>query len=164
MNYTKQFSMINVSTKQPSQRRAIACGTIVLGPDAYPQVRDRTLPKGDALALAETAGIQGAKRCAEWIPLCHPIALDGVQIDTLLDDGPKSVTIYAQVVAFARTGVEMEALTAVQSALITIWDLAKQIEADLRIDDIRLLLKEGGKQGRWLNPDGVPEWINDSSD
>ena len=156
------FGMINVSSKHPTPRRAMACGTIWLGQQGYTAVRDRTLPKGDALALAEIAGIQAAKRCADWIPLCHPLALDGVQIDNVLDASEASVTIYAQVAAYAKTGVEMEALTAVQAALLTIWDLAKQVEANLLIGNTRLLLKQGGKQGFWRNPDHIPEWINDN--
>lgn len=156
-----KFQMINVRSKPATERRAIACGTIWLGEHAYPLVRDRTLAKGDALALAEMAGIQGAKHCTEWIPLCHPVALEGVKIDHVLDDDAAAVTIYAQVAANAKTGVEMEALTAVQAALLTIWDMAKPFEANLHIGETSLLLKEGGKQGRWLNPDGVPEWLND---
>ncbi|MCG5529493.1 cyclic pyranopterin monophosphate synthase MoaC [Halorhodospira halochloris] len=164
MREHNQLQMIDVSSKRATPRRAVACGTIWLGPIAYPQVRDRTLPKGDALALAETAGIQASKRCSDWIPLCHPLALDGARVDCELNDTNASLTIYAQVAAHAKTGVEMEALTAVQAALITIWDLAKQVEANLIIGNTRLLLKEGGKQGCWLNPDGVPEWIKNEHD
>ncbi|MBK1733792.1 hypothetical protein CKO15_00535 [Halorhodospira abdelmalekii] len=144
------FAMVNIQEKAPTHRQALACGTIYLGKRAFAHVRDRTLPKGDALLLAETAGLLAAKQTAHWIPLCHPLPLDAIQIRHELNPTTFSVTLYAEVAAHTKTGVEMEALTAVQAGLLTIWDLAKQIEPDLTIGDVRLLIKEGGKSGRWV--------------
>ena len=151
-----QYRMIDVGGKNVTRRRAIATGRIRLGSVAYPMVRDRSLPKGDPLMLAETAGILAAKKTADLIPLCHPLGLDHVVVAFELDPASEAVIAFCQAATSARTGVEMEALAGVQIALLTIWDLAKQVEADLAIDGVRLLLKEGGKSGRWLNPEGLP--------
>ncbi|HKL51460.1 MAG TPA: cyclic pyranopterin monophosphate synthase MoaC [Wenzhouxiangellaceae bacterium] len=151
-----QYRMIDVGGKNVTRRRAIATGRIRLGPVAYPMVRDRSLPKGDPLVLAETAGILAAKKTADLIPLCHPLGLDHVVVAFQLDPVSESVVGFCQAATSARTGVEMEALAGVQTALLTIWDLAKQVEAGLAIDNVRLLLKEGGKSGRWTHPDGLP--------
>lgn len=152
-----QYRMIDVGGKNVTRRRAIATGRIRLGPTAYPMVRDRSLPKGDPLVLAETAGILAAKKTADLIPLCHPLGLDHVVVAFELDPASQSVIAFCQAATSARTGVEMEALAGVQTALLTIWDLAKQVEAGLAIDNVRLLLKEGGKSGRWIHPDGLPD-------
>jgi len=160
----RYYRMVDVGGKNVTRRRAIAYGRIVLGPLAFPQVRDRTLPKGDPLRLAETAGILAAKQTANLIPLCHPLGLDHVELAFVLDEAEEAVAVFCQASTAARTGVEMEALAGVQVALLTIWDLAKQVEAALAIDGVRLLLKEGGKSGRWLHPNGLPplpEGFND---
>lgn len=154
-----QFRMIDVGDKPITHRVAIAEGRIVVGPRAFALIRDRALPKGDVLILAEVAGIQGAKNASQTIPLCHPMGLDHVQVLTELDAGPCAVKVYCTATTRARTGVEMEALAGVNAALLTIWDLSKMIEAGLSIDGVRLLAKQGGKSGRWLHPDGVPEWV-----
>ena len=151
-----QYRMIDVGGKNVTRRRAIATGRIRLGSVAYPMVRDRSLPKGDPLMLAETAGILAAKKTADLIPLCHPLGLDHVVVAFELDPASEAVIVFCQAATSARTGVEMEALAGVQMALLTIWDLAKQVEAALAVDGVRLLLKEGGKSGRWLHPDGLP--------
>ncbi|MGM0657338.1 MAG: cyclic pyranopterin monophosphate synthase MoaC [Pseudomonadota bacterium] len=151
-----QYRMIDVGGKNITRRRAIATGRIRLGPVAYPMVRDRRLPKGDPLVLAETAGILAAKKTADLIPLCHPLGLDHVVVAFEFDPAGESVVVFCQAATSARTGVEMEALAGVQTALLTIWDLAKQVEPALAIDGIRLVLKEGGKSGRWIHPDGLP--------
>lgn len=150
------YRMVDVGAKQVTQRRAIATGRIHLGPTAFPMVRDGTLPKGDPLRLAEVAGIMAAKRTADLIPLCHPLGLDHVAVAFELDNATQSVIAWCSAATSARTGVEMEALAGVQTALLTIWDLAKQVEAALLIDGVRLLRKEGGKSGLWEHPDGVP--------
>ncbi|MDT8437391.1 MAG: cyclic pyranopterin monophosphate synthase MoaC [Wenzhouxiangellaceae bacterium] len=152
----RHYRMVDVGGKAVTRRRAIACGRIVLGSVAYPLVRDAALPKGDALRLAETAGIIAAKQTAALIPLCHPLGLDHVELAFRLDEATQSAWVFAQASTAARTGVEMEALTAVQVALLTVWDLAKQVEPALSIDGVRLLFKEGGKSGLWRNPDGLP--------
>lgn len=152
------FRMIDVGGKRVTRRRAVACGTIVVGKDVFRRIEEKSLPKGDALALAEIAGILGAKKTPDLIPMCHPLALDQVSVHCV-PAAPDSVTVYAQAVAHATTGVEMEALMAVQAALSTIWDLAKGTEPNLAIGGVRLLVKEGGKSGLWINPDGIPGWL-----
>ncbi len=155
------FSMIDVGTKQPTNRIAVATGIIHVGPSAFALIRDRQLPKGDVLTLAEVAGIQGAKGASQLIPLCHPMGLDHVRVTTELDESSGSIRVYCVARTCAKTGVEMEALAGVNAALLTIWDLTKMVEPDLRIGDIRLLAKVGGKSGCWLNPDPNPELIPD---
>ena len=155
------FSMIDVGAKLPTNRMAIATGTIHVGPTAFPLIRDRKLPKGDVLTLAEIAGIQGAKFASHTIPLCHPMGLDHVKVITELNDTEYSIHVYCTARASAKTGVEMEALAGVHAALLTIWDLTKMVEPDLCISDIRLLAKVGGKSGCWLNPKNalIPDWV-----
>lgn len=152
----RHYRMVDVGGKGITRRRAIATGRIVLGSTAFPMVREGTLPKGDPLVLAETAGILAAKQTAGLIPLCHPLGLDHVELAFVPEPGDEAVRVFCQASTSARTGVEMEALTGVQVALLTIWDLAKQVEPALAIDGVRLLLKEGGKSGHWEHPDGLP--------
>jgi molybdenum cofactor biosynthesis protein MoaC len=152
------FRMIDVGRKRVTRRRAIAAGTITVGPAAFGRIREKSLPKGDVLALAEIAGIMGAKRTPDLIPMCHTLPLDQVEIHCA-PQAPDAVIVYAQVVTHAKTGVEMEALVAVQTALATIWDLVKGTEPNLTIGNVRLLVKEGGKSGLWVNPDGIPRWL-----
>lgn len=153
------FRMIDVGRKRPTRRVAVACGTLTLHADSFKAVRDGTLPKGNVLALAEAAGIMAAKNTPVLIPLCHTLPLDQASIHTVLNEHDFSITVYAQVSAHAKTGVEMEALCAVQTALLTIWDLTKGIDPDLAIGDIRLLTKTGGKSGVWKNARGIPDWL-----
>ncbi len=153
------FQMINVGQKHTTQRRAVAQGRIHVGEKAFSLIKTRQLPKGDALMLAEVAGIMAAKKTAELIPLCHPLGLDYVSIKTELNETSHSITVFCEAATSAKTGVEMEALTGVNVALLTIYDLAKMVESALMISDIKLLLKIGGKQGIWLHPDGVPDWL-----
>ncbi len=160
MDERRKYQMVDVGDKAITRRRAVATGRIVLGPVAFGQVRDGTLPKGDALRLAEVAGIMAAKKCVDLIPLCHPLGLDQVLVSFVPDEAAQAVAVYCLAVTSAKTGVEMEALAGVNGALLTIWDLAKQVEPALEIDRVRLVLKEGGKSGRWVHPDGldgVPE-------
>lgn len=153
------FRMIDVGTKQVTYRVAVASGEISVGAAAFALIRDRKLPKGDVLTLAEIAGIIGAKKAHEMIPLCHPMGLDHVKIITELNEEKLSVTVFCFASTHAKTGVEMEALAGVNGALLTIWDLTKMVEPDLCIGNIRLLAKLGGKKGLWLNPAGVPQWV-----
>lgn len=155
------FKMIDVGRKRPTRRRAIACGTIRMNKEAFQAVRDGTLPKGNVLALAEAAGITGAKKTPDLIPMCHTLPLDQVTIHCDLDARDYSITVYAQAAAFAKTGVEMEALAGVNAALLTIWDLTKGTDPNLSIEGVRLLVKTGGKSGIWVNPDGIPQWLED---
>ncbi len=153
------FKMIDVGRKRPTRRRAVAVGTITMGTEAYSRVKSGTLPKGDVLALAEAAGINGAKKTPDMIPMCHTLPLDQVTIHCALNDESNSVDVYCQAVAFAKTGVEMEALAGVNNALLTIWDLTKGVDPDLEIGNIRLLVKTGGKSGVYTNPKGIPDWL-----
>ncbi len=153
-----QFRMIDVGRKRVTRRRAVAEGVIVVGAAAFEKIREKSLPKGDVLALAEVAGIMGAKKTPETLLMCHSLPLDQVSIHCV-PEAPDTVRVYAQVTAHAKTGVEMEAIMAVQAALATIWDLVKGTEPNLTIGNIRLLVKEGGKSGLWCNPDGIPEWL-----
>lgn len=155
------FKMIDVGRKRPTRRRAIACGTIRMNKEAFQAVRDGTLPKGNVLALAEAAGITGAKKTPDLIPMCHTLPLDQVTIHCDLDAQDHSITVYAQAAAFAKTGVEMEALAGVNAALLTIWDLTKGTDPNLSIEGVKLLVKTGGKSGIWVNPDGIPQWLED---
>lgn len=149
------FSMADVAAKPVTCRLALASGKINVGEDAFKLLRDKSLPKGDALALAEFAGIQAAKQTPSLIPLCHPISLNRVSIHTHLIETESAVEVFAVAEIDAKTGVEMEALCGLNIALLTIWDLTKPINAALEITDVKLLYKSGGKRGDWVHPDGL---------
>jgi cyclic pyranopterin monophosphate synthase len=139
--------MVDVSGKDVTARSAGASGRVLLAPAAVAALRSGTVPKGDALAVARIAGIMGAKRTPDLIPLCHPIGLHGVTVDlAITDDG---VTITAVARTADRTGVEMEALTSVSVAGLALIDMVKAIDPGAVITDIRVDWKEGGKTGRW---------------
>ncbi|MEK6542189.1 MAG: cyclic pyranopterin monophosphate synthase MoaC [Pseudomonadota bacterium] len=142
--------MVDVSAKAHSVRRAVAEGRIALSPSALIAVRDGSGPKGDVLATARIAGIMAAKRTSDLIPLCHPLPLSAATIDFAFAGDAVEVT--ADVRTSAQTGVEMEALTAVSVALLTIYDMAKAVDKGAVIGGIRLLSKEGGKSGVWRAP------------
>lgn len=154
-----QYSMIDVGRKRPTRRYAVATGTIYLGRKSFAGLKEKTLPKGDALPMAEIAGVMAAKNTANVLPMCHPLPLEQVVLSSRFDNKSRSLQVFAEVLAFAKTGVEMEALNAVQAALLTVWDLAKGTDADLEIGGVRLLAKTGGKTGVWVHPEGVPEWV-----
>ena len=154
-NPTSSFSMADVASKPVTLRRALAGGDILVGEEAFAMLRDRSLPKGDALALAEFAGIQAAKQTPTLIPLCHPISLNRVAVHTVLNEKKHAVEVYVLAEIDAKTGVEMEALCGLNIALLTIWDLCKPVNAALEINNTRLIYKSGGKRGDWINPDGV---------
>jgi cyclic pyranopterin monophosphate synthase len=153
------FRMIDVGSKRVTRRTALATGWIAMSDEAFAKLRDRTLPKGDALALAEIAGVLGAKAASSVIPLCHPLALDQVRIAFHLDEETRRAHAYCQATAHATTGVEMEALAGVNAALLTVWDLCKGTDPALEIGGIRLLEKIGGKSGHWLTPHDRPDWL-----
>ena len=154
---SRGFSMADVRHKQVTARRAVAVGEISVGEVAYPLVVERRLPKGDALVMAEIAGLQGAKQASALMPLCHPLALELVRVRCLPVPERFAIRVYCEVATEARTGVEMEALAGVSAALLTLYDLTKPIEPALSIGSIRLLFKEGGKRGLWKHPDGMSE-------
>ncbi|ROO52554.1 cyclic pyranopterin monophosphate synthase subunit MoaC [Micromonospora sp. Llam0] len=142
--------MVDVTAKPPSVRRAVAAGRLRTTGEVVELLRRDGLPKGDALAVARIAGIMGAKRTPDLIPLCHPIALHGVVVDLALT--ADSIEITATVRTADRTGVEMEALTAVATAGLTLIDMIKAVDPAAVLDDIRVLSKEGGKTGDWHRP------------
>lgn len=137
--------MIDVGGKLPTARRATASGALKMSRAAFDMVRKKTLPKGDVLAIAEIAGLQGAKRTADLLPLCHPLPLESVAVSFTLDPKLPGVRAKCEARAFAKTGVEMEALSGVSAALLCVWDLVKQVDPLLEILDIRLDEKRGGK-------------------
>ncbi len=140
--------MVDVGGKETTHRLARAEGRIGLSAETMEAFRCGRLAKGDAAALARIAGIQGAKRASEWIPLCHPLRLDRVEV-AVEEDGPDALRVVATVAALDRTGVEMEALTAVSAALLTIYDMVKGQDRGATIERIRLLEKSGGRSGTW---------------
>ena len=139
--------MVDVGGKAVTAREAVATGRITMSPSAAAAIRAGAVAKGDVLAVARIAGIMAAKRTADLIPLCHPLPLTRVAIDLVLDD--TGVTATATAATDAKTGVEMEALTAVSVALLTVYDMAKALDKGMTIGDIRLLSKTGGKSGDW---------------
>ncbi|MCX6024821.1 MAG: cyclic pyranopterin monophosphate synthase MoaC [Chloroflexi bacterium] len=144
--------MVNVGDKPESERVAVAAGEITMRPETFALVREGSLAKGDVLTVAQLAGILGAKKTPELIPLCHPLPLSQIEVILELDDTLPGVTITATVRTTARTGVEMEALTAVAIAALTVYDMAKAVEKTMRIQNIRLLEKRGGRSGDVSNP------------
>ena len=147
--------MADVASKPVTYRLALASGKIIVGEEAFQLLKTKSLPKGDALALAEFAGIQAAKQTPSLIPLCHPISLNRVSIHTNLVEEEYAVEVYAVAEINAQTGVEMEALCGLNIALLTIWDLTKPVNAALEISEIRLQYKSGGKKGDWVHPEGL---------
>ena len=139
--------MVDVSAKDVTVRTATASGRVLLSAQAVAALRDGTVPKGDAIAVARIAGIAGAKRTPDLIPLCHPLALHGVAVDLVVDD--TGVAITAQVRTADRTGVEMEALTSVSVAALTLVDMIKAVDKAAVITDVRLEAKDGGRSGPW---------------
>jgi cyclic pyranopterin monophosphate synthase len=141
--------MVDVAGKPESQRTAIAEGSVRMSAAAFDQVAAQTISKGDVLAIAEVAGTMAAKRTGELIPLCHPLPLDLVQVDARLEPELPGVRVTAVARATGRTGVEMEALTAVSVACLTVYDMVKAIDRGMIIGDVRLVSKTGGTRGDW---------------
>ena len=139
--------MVDVSEKPATYRTARACATVRMARGTMELIRAGQIGKGDVLAVAQVAGIMAAKKNAELIPMCHPLPLTGIDITFALSDAPCMVEIRAAVTCTGVTGVEMEALTAVSVAALTIYDMCKAVQKDMRIDNIRLLAKSGGKSG-----------------
>jgi len=156
---TSGYKMIDVSSKDVTHRKALAMGEIILGSQTIEMIKAKKMPKGDPLSIAEVSGINGVKKTSELIPLCHPLPLDHISLHTEIDEKKYSIIVYCLVSANSKTGVEMEALSGVGSALLAIYDLSKIVEPNLRISNTQLLVKSGGKKGLWINPDGVPDKI-----
>jgi cyclic pyranopterin phosphate synthase len=141
--------MVDVGSKPVTRRRAVAAARVRMQPQALAALLSGAGPKGDPFTVARIAGIGAAKRTSELIPLCHPIALDHVAVDLEADTAAGTVTIRAEAVATARTGVEMEALTAAAVAALTIYDMSKSLQRDVTIEELVLVEKEGGRSGRY---------------
>jgi cyclic pyranopterin phosphate synthase len=146
--------MVDVSTKAVTARRAVAAGRVATTPEVIALLRGHGVPKGDALGVARLAGIMGAKKTPEIVPLCHPIGLHGVTVDLVIFD--TWVEITATTRTADRTGVEMEALTAVATAGLALIDMIKAVDPAASIEAVRVLRKEGGKTGDWVRPADRP--------
>lgn len=147
-----QAWMVDVGAKDETARRAVAAGSIRMRPETFALVRAGTAKKGDVLGIARVAAIQAAKRTWETIPLCHPVALTALEVHFDLDEAASQISCRAVAECRGRTGVEMEALTAVAAGLLTVYDMCKAVDRAMTIGDIRLLEKEGGKSGRFVAP------------
>ncbi len=145
-----QAHMVDVAAKAATHRIAVATGRIEMLPETLRLIESGTGKKGDVLGIARIAGIQAAKKTSDLIPLCHPLALTRVAVDFGVDAAASHVTCQATVETVGPTGVEMEALTAVQVALLTIYDMCKAVDRGMTITDVKLLEKSGGKSGHWL--------------
>jgi cyclic pyranopterin phosphate synthase len=143
--------MVDVSHKPDTARIAIAKGEVLMRPETLEIIKTGELKKGDLLTVAQLAGVMAAKRTAELIPLCHPLPLSQVEVDLELDTNLPGIRITASVRTVGKTGVEMEALTAVSVAALTVYDMAKAVEKTMRIQNIRLVEKRGGQSGEVIN-------------
>jgi cyclic pyranopterin phosphate synthase len=147
--------MVDVSAKEDTARIASAEGSVIMAPETLALILSGDAKKGDVLGAARIAGIMAAKRTHELIPLCHPLLLTKVAVDIAADDALPGLRVRAEVKTRGQTGVEMEALTAVSIACLTIYDMAKAADRGMRIEGVRLLAKSGGKSGDWRSPGGA---------
>lgn len=154
------YNMVDVSEKKSTFRRALASGKIFVGEEVFNLIQKKQMPKGDPISLAEISAVLGVKKTSELIPLCHPLPIDHTATKIMMNDEDFSLEVYCVVSTVAKTGVEMEAIMGVNAALITIYDLSKIINPDLKIDNVKLLIKEGGKSGLWKNPNGLPSFLD----
>ncbi len=144
--------MVDVGDKPATRRQAVASGRVRMSPETLALVAEGRAEKGDVLGVARLAGIMAAKRTADLIPLCHPLPLSRVALDLTPDPALPGVQVTATVATTGQTGVEMEALTAVSVACLTVYDMVKAVEKGMVIEDVRLIRKEGGKSGLWVAP------------
>lgn len=147
LDETGQAKMVDVGHKSDTERLAVARGVVIMEPGTLQLIKEGALKKGDVLTLAEVAGIMAAKRTSELIPLCHPLLLNKIDVSCKVNEEASCVEIEASVEVRGKTGVEMEALTAVSVAALTIYDMAKAVDRGMRLTDIRVVYKEGGKSG-----------------
>ena len=145
--------MVDVGEKAVTLRECVARGEVRMARATLAAITEGSIPKGDVLAIARLAGIQAAKRTDEWIPLCHPVPLDLVEVNVEPDPEGSRVCIEARVRARARTGVEMEALVAASAAGLTIYDMCKAVDRGMTVDAVRLVRKSGGRSGTWTRPE-----------
>ncbi len=148
-NEQGRATMVDVTDKAVTARIAVAQGQVTMAPDTLARIQEGKVAKGDVLAVAQIAGIQAAKRTSDWIPMCHPLPLTGVNL-SFTDNGIDTLYIQAEVKTTGRTGVEMEALTAVSAAALTVYDMCKAIQKDMIVGPIALLSKTGGKSGDYI--------------
>ncbi|TDI57983.1 MAG: cyclic pyranopterin monophosphate synthase MoaC [Alphaproteobacteria bacterium] len=144
--------MVDVSDKEVTERVAVAAGSVVMAPDTMKLITEGGVKKGDVLSVARLAGIMGAKKTPDLIPLCHPLALNSVEVDLVCDPERNAVDITATCKVTGRTGVEMEALTAAAVAALTVYDMCKAVDRGMRITEIRLVHKSGGRSGTYDAP------------
>lgn len=149
-NEQGRAKMVDVGEKPVSRRTAVAAGRVLVNETTFALIKSGGMKKGDVLTVAQIAGIMGAKHTPDLIPMCHPILMDGIDLKLWLDEERRSVEIEAQITCEGRTGVEMEALTAVSTAALTVYDMCKAVQKDMVITDIRLLSKTGGVHGTFF--------------
>ena len=152
-NEQGRAKMVDVGEKQPSRRTAVAAARVLVSEETFELIRSGGMKKGDVLTVAQVGGIMGAKRTPDLIPMCHPVAVDGIDLSLTLDEERHSVEIRASVSCDGRTGVEMEALTAASVAALTVYDMCKAVQKDMVITDLRLLEKTGGVHGDFHRED-----------
>ena len=153
-NEQGRAKMVDVGEKPISERTAVAAGSVLVNENTFALIRSGGMKKGDVLTTAQIAGIMGAKRTSEVIPMCHPVAVNGINLALSLNEERYAVEITAEVSCDGRTGVEMEALTAVSIAALTVYDMCKAVQKDMVITDIRLLRKTGGVHGDFIREGG----------
>ena len=146
-NEQGRAKMVDVGDKTPSHRTAVAAGRVLVSKETFALIQSGGMKKGDVLTVAQIAGVMGAKRTPDIIPMCHPVAIGGINLSLTLDEERCSVEIQATVSCDGKTGVEMEALTAVSTAALTVYDMCKAVQKDMIIDRVCLLSKTGGKSG-----------------
>ncbi|MAW28257.1 MAG: cyclic pyranopterin monophosphate synthase MoaC [Gammaproteobacteria bacterium] len=152
INESGDAHMVDVSDKIVSHREAVASGRVYMEAETLALIRDGGHDKGDVLAVARIAGIQASKKCADLIPLCHPLALSSVSVTLKLNDDVNAIDIEATCRIDGKTGVEMEALTAVSVSALTIYDMCKAVDRGMEIGQVRLQKKSGGRSGEWIRP------------
>jgi cyclic pyranopterin phosphate synthase len=145
--------MVDVGEKPVTHRVCVARGAVRMSPETLRRITEGKLPKGEVLSIARLAGIQAAKRTHEWIPLCHVLPLDGVEVELEPEPSGQRLLIQARARAHARTGVEMEALVAVSAAALTVYDMCKAVDRGMAIENVHLVSKQGGKSGEWQRSD-----------
>ncbi|NMH61199.1 cyclic pyranopterin monophosphate synthase MoaC [Alteromonas ponticola] len=143
-------NMVDISSKEVTVREARATGFLMVSAEVITGIKNNALAKGDVLAVARIAGIQGAKRCSDMIPLCHPLSLTKVQIDFEIDEAASRIHAYCECKLSGQTGVEMEALSGVTTALLTLFDMCKAVDPAMQISQIHVVEKKGGKSGHYL--------------
>ena len=149
-NEQGRAKMVDVGKKNVTRRTAVAAARVLLNPHTFALIRSGNIKKGDVLGVAQGAGIRGAKRTSDIIPMCHPLMMAGIDLELSLNENKKSVEIKAIVSCDGKTGVEMEALTAVSTAALTVYDMCKAVQKDIVITDVRLLSKTGGVHGDYF--------------